>query len=466
MPAKIGLLPFYIALYDKTNPKRRPQMQANADLIAEEIRKLGVEVVQAPISCVKPEFEKSIKLLEDNKVDAIVTLHLAYSPSLESIDAVAGTDIPVVILDTTPDYDFNFNVNCGEKIGPNHGIHGVQDFSNLLIRRKKPFVLVAGHWKHSAVITAKLKTALEAAVAASKFRNSRVGIIGKPFEGMGDFAVPYDKLKQDFNMTVVTYDKKDQPADADFDKKVAAEMEADKERFITDKLTPEAHKTTAETCIRVRDWMEAQKLDAFTASFLDVNRKDGWDTVPFLEASKALARGTGYAGEGDVLTANLVSAMLSIYPETTFTEMFCPDWQNDQIFLSHMGEANVDLYAHNPQRIANRAYANRMGNGSEASGDGYRYRGRGFIGITGKANYQTYAESEWCVGDLMSHPEWLSKSPGDQKSSMFFWLQNNCNRFADADDVKGLTKRINGGLNGYDSRLALTEKFKEVFNVK
>lgn len=49
---------------------------------------------------------------------------------------------------------------------------------------------------------------------------------------------------------------------------------------------------------------------------------------------------------------------------------------------------------------------------------------------------------------------------------MFFWLQNNCNRFADADDVKGLTKRINGGLNGYDSRLALTEKFKEVFNVK
>ncbi|MBO7621459.1 MAG: hypothetical protein J6T06_13170, partial [Victivallales bacterium] len=92
MPAKIGLLPFYIALYDKTNPKRRPQMQDNADLIAEEIRKLGVEVVQAPISCVKPEFEKSIKLLEDNKVDAIVTLHLAYSPSLESIDAVAGTD--------------------------------------------------------------------------------------------------------------------------------------------------------------------------------------------------------------------------------------------------------------------------------------------------------------------------------------------------------------------------------------
>lgn len=137
-----------------------------------------------------------------------------------------------------------------------------------------------------------------------------------------------------------------------------------------------------------------------------------------------------------------------------------------RVWPKHFNMSNVDFYAHNPQRIANRAYANRMGNGSEASGDGYRFRGRGFIGTTGRANYKAYAQSEWCVGDLMSHPEWLSKSPGDQKSSMFFWLQNNCNRFADADDVKGLTKRINGGLNGYDSRLALTKKFKEVFNVK
>lgn len=137
-----------------------------------------------------------------------------------------------------------------------------------------------------------------------------------------------------------------------------------------------------------------------------------------------------------------------------------------RVWPKHFNMSNVDFYAHNPQRIANRAYANRMGNGSEASGDGYRFRGRGFIGTTGRANYKAYAESEWCVGDLMSHPEWLSKSPGDQKSSMFFWLQNNCNRFADADDVEGLTKRINGGLNGYDSRLALTKKFKEVFNVK
>lgn len=123
-------------------------------------------------------------------------------------------------------------------------------------------------------------------------------------------------------------------------------------------------------------------------------------------------------------------------------------------------------YAHKPQAIANRVYANRMGNGSEASGDGWRFKGRGYIGTTGRDNYKAYANSEFCKGDLMAHPEWLAKSPGDQKSAMFFWLKNNCNRFADADDVKGLTKRINGGMNGYDNRLSLTRKFKEVLDIR
>jgi predicted chitinase len=137
-----------------------------------------------------------------------------------------------------------------------------------------------------------------------------------------------------------------------------------------------------------------------------------------------------------------------------------------RVFPKYFNKGNVSLYTRNPQRIANRAYANRMGNGSEGSGDGYRYRGRGYIGTTGKANYEAYAKSEWCVGDLMSHPELLSQSPDDQKSSMFFWWKNNCNKFADADDVTGLTKRINGGLNGFESRKDLLAKFKKVLNVK
>jgi L-arabinose isomerase len=94
-----------------------------------------------------------------------------------------------------------------------------------------------------------------------------------------------------------------------------------------------------------------EKLTAFTINFMAVDQSMGLPTMPFLEASKAMARGIGYAGEGDVLTAALVGSLASVYPETSFTEMFCPDWKGNQIFLSHMGEMNYKLAAKPPVLI-------------------------------------------------------------------------------------------------------------------
>jgi L-arabinose isomerase len=77
-------------------------------------------------------------------------------------------------------------------------------------------------------------------------------------------------------------------------------------------------------------------------------KKDGYGTAPFLEMSKAMERGLGYAGEGDTLTALLVGALLAAFPDTSFTEMFCPDWEHNTLFLSHMGEVNPRLLAGTP----------------------------------------------------------------------------------------------------------------------
>lgn len=120
-------------------------------------------------------------------------------------------------------------------------------------------------------------------------------------------------------------------------------------------------------------------------------------------------------------------------------------------------------YARKPQAIANRVYANRMGNGSEASGDGWKYRGRGLIQLTGLSNYKAYQTSGYCVGDLLGHPEWLEKYPGCLKSAMWFWKKNGCNELADKDDCLSITKRINGGTNGYSSRAYYVRIAKKVF---
>jgi putative chitinase len=107
-------------------------------------------------------------------------------------------------------------------------------------------------------------------------------------------------------------------------------------------------------------------------------------------------------------------------------------------------------YANKPERIANRVYANRMGNGNEASGDGYRYCGRGLIQLTGKDNYTFFAGSLSISEDDAS--EYLATFEGAAQSACWFWEQNNLNRLADAGDIKGLTRAINGGYIGLEDR--------------
>lgn len=110
-------------------------------------------------------------------------------------------------------------------------------------------------------------------------------------------------------------------------------------------------------------------------------------------------------------------------------------------------------------------YEGRRDLGNTQPGDGRRFKGRGYLQTTGRANYQAYADSGFCVGDLMSHPEWLAKQPGCQKASMFFWLKNDLNRWADQDDVRTVSKRVNGGWNGLAQRMYYWRVAKKVFGL-
>ena len=113
--------------------------------------------------------------------------------------------------------------------------------------------------------------------------------------------------------------------------------------------------------------------------------------------------------------------------------------------------ATAQRYAHNQQAIANRAYANRMGNGDEASGDGWKFCGRGLIQLTGKSNYQRYAQSlEISLDEASEH---LTTFEGCVQSAAWFWEANNLNDLADKGDMLTMTKRINGGTLGLDDRI-------------
>lgn len=122
--------------------------------------------------------------------------------------------------------------------------------------------------------------------------------------------------------------------------------------------------------------------------------------------------------------------------------------------------AIAQQYGHKPAAIANRTYANRMGNGDEASGDGFRYCGRGLIQLTGKSNYQAFANS--IKTDITKLPEYLTTFEGCVQSACFFWKSNNLNQYADTGDIIKITKIINGGVLGLDDR---TARYQNALNV-
>jgi putative chitinase len=123
-----------------------------------------------------------------------------------------------------------------------------------------------------------------------------------------------------------------------------------------------------------------------------------------------------------------------------------------RVFPRHFNAAQAAAYARQPERIAARAYANRMGNGDETSGDGWHYRGRGLIQVTGRSNYAACGAA---LGlDLIVQPELLEQPGPASRSAAWFWHRNGLNRPADARDIETITRRINGGLTGLEDRKA------------
>jgi putative chitinase len=135
-------------------------------------------------------------------------------------------------------------------------------------------------------------------------------------------------------------------------------------------------------------------------------------------------------------------------------ETLCKVWPR------YFNASNANQYAHNQEAIANRAYAGRMGNGDEASGDGYRYCGRGLIQLTGKQNYTKFAES--IDTPLEEIPDFLATFEGAIQSACWFWETNNLNQYADSGDILTMTKKINGGTLGLADRQQHYQHFMQV----
>jgi len=340
---KAGLLPFYLKLYDDYKPEIRNGFTEFMQQISDVLEQRGIAVQSAPVCRVASEFEDAVKQFEVDGVECIMTLHLAYSPSLESIDAFRATKLPVIILDITMDAGFGTGVAPG-RIMYNHGVHGVMDFASMLCRYRRPFEIVAGYGGDPETQD-RVVEMVRAAAAAHALRNSRVLRVGAAFPGMGDFSVDESLLNSALGIAVdeIGLEVLDAAVETVQDDAVKKEVAVDNERFVCE-LDADDHARSVRVGLGLRQLLDEGGYTACSVNFQEFNRADRpANTMPFLEICKAMGRGTGYAGEGDVLTAALVGALAQGFDAVTFTEIFCADWSGGTLFLSHMGEISTSV---------------------------------------------------------------------------------------------------------------------------
>lgn len=139
-----------------------------------------------------------------------------------------------------------------------------------------------------------------------------------------------------------------------------------------------------------------------------------------------------------------------------------------EVFPRHFRDVDVNQYDRNPPKIANRVYRNRMGNGPEESGDGWRYRGRGFIQLTGKNNYTAFGKSMGMTPEKAS--EYMSTAEGACMSAGWFWETNKLNSIADSGNIDEISRIINAGpagslssVHGLDKRRESYKRALEIF---
>lgn len=341
---KIGLLALTLELYETLAPElRRQREQWVRRQVLPVLAKAG-DVLFDQAVCRREDIEATIFHFETAGADAILVVLLTYSPSQLALCPLKSTRLPIVIWNTqelfTVDEQFS-----SEAMFANHGVHGTQDLANVLLRSGVPFHYVTSHVSDGNGLD-KLADFFTAAAAVNGLRRCRLGLMGYPFPGMGDFSVDTTHLVASLgcNWEWLSVEQYNQRASA-ADEKAVAHLTAEYHRSysLARGLTDDDLDATARAELSLRSIVADRRLDAVSFQFLAFGEDERTVTLPFVAISRMMADGTGFAGEGDLVGALGTWLLNRLCPPASFSEIFTIDFAGNGVLLSHMGEANAAL---------------------------------------------------------------------------------------------------------------------------
>ncbi len=340
--AKVGLLGLTFELYDRI-PDLKPALAKFAEELAETLSPF-VYVSFPGVCNTRSQVNEAIARFEANDVHLLMVVLLSYAPSLIALPALLKTKLPVLIFNTQKAYSITAETTP-DLLLHNHGMHGVQDLANVLLRSGREFHIVTGHYRDEKTLR-QIREWCQAARIAKFMRQCRIGLLGYTMEGMGDFAVDETALLAQVGVEVkripmgrIALEAANAPHE-----EIAKQMKFDREHFeMAPEITREEHEASSRLEWAIRKVLKEEGMHGFAAHFMAIAEDGRLDTLPFIAASKLLGEGYGYGGEGDVTSAAAVAMMQELTGAANFTEMFTMDFGGNAVLMSHMGESNWRL---------------------------------------------------------------------------------------------------------------------------
>ncbi len=337
--AKVGLLGMMTEYYERW-PEIKPMLAEFGEELVETLSPFA-EVEFPGVCTTRTQVDQAIAGFEADGKDLLLVVLLSYAPSHISLPALKRTRLPILFFNTQPLYAITKDTRSADTTR-SHGLCGMQDLANVLLRAGCRFHIATGYYKDEQTL-AEVKSWCDAARTASFVRHMRVGLLGHPMEGMGDFGFDETALLDQVGVEVrhIAMKALAERAKAAPKDEIARQMAEDRQRFqVQPDITEGEHEASSRLEWALREILIEREMHGFAFDFLSVE-EDGWlETLPFLAASKLLAEGYGFGGEGDVTSAAAVAMMAELAGAANFTEMFTMDFAGNSILMMHMGESN------------------------------------------------------------------------------------------------------------------------------
>jgi L-arabinose isomerase len=341
---KVGLLALTLELYETLLPELRASREGWLRRAVIPMLQRGADILFTRAVFRREDIEAAVAEFEAAGADALLVILTTYSPSQLALPALQRTRLPIVIWNTQELVAVDRTFTPADMTN-NHGVHGTQDLGNVLTRSGVRFHYVTSPADHRDGLE-ELGDFFAAAAAVSRLRSARIGSLGYPFPGMGDFAVDTTHMAATLGCSWTNL------AVEDYVNRAAAAPGAEVERLVAEyrqryevapDLTEEDLTLTARAELAVRGMVADHRLNALTYQFMAFGQDERTQTLPFVAASRLMAEGIGFGGEGDLIAAAATTFFNWLKPPASFSEIFTIDFADNGLFMSHMGEANVAM---------------------------------------------------------------------------------------------------------------------------